>query len=190
MAVSTFVSLIRGPFKKTSKVIYKPTTVDDSSQRRAAGPENNFAAAFGGDGPLDGDKILNARSRFDGAATAHNYAKARAAVQELEAKESRQDDREDRKKANERRKAGKASSGDGSIVTTGWTCRTCQRKTTFKPASCVAARHDVRQQRGLRNDGKAPGTRKERLDRHDRDSSDGGLKLGSGIEWSWNLGGF
>lgn len=170
---------------KTSKVIYKPKTRENMSQRRAVGPQNNFAAAFGGGEPLDSDKILNAKSRFDGAVMAHNYAKARAAVQELEASESKQDEREVRKKANEKRK-----SGDGSIVTTGWTCRTCQKKTTFKPASCIAARHDVRQQRELKNDKRAPGTRKERLDRHDRDSADGGLKLGSGIEWSWNRGGF
>ena len=147
-------------------------------------------AAFGGGEPLDSDRILNAKSRFDGAVTAHNYAKARAAVQELEARECKQDEREVRKLASEKRKAGKSSSGDGSIVTTGWICRTCRKKTSFKPASCIAARHDVRQQRQLKNDKRAPGTRKERLDRHDKDSADGGLKLGSGIEWSWNRGGF
>lgn len=145
---------------------------------------NDFASAFGSaatggssDQPLDREAIFRARSRFASEAGAQEYARARAAVQELEARE---DSKEGNKNSN--KKDGK-SKPTPAIATSGWACRTCGRTTPYKPASCVRARHDVRQRREIRGTAKGSGTRKERLDRHGRDAEEGGLTLGSGLEW-------
>jgi hypothetical protein len=54
----------------------------------------------------------------------------------------------------------------------------------------------VQQHRGLKEErrrsanGSSLGLQKDRLDRHGRDDKEGGLTLGSGLEWSGWRGGF
>mmetsp|Transcript_24826 Transcript_24826/g.51953 ORF Transcript_24826/g.51953 Transcript_24826/m.51953 type:complete len:832 (-) Transcript_24826:141-2636(-) len=155
----------------------------------------DFASAFGSTAggdcsssqPFDREAIFNAKSKFASEANAQEYARARAVVQELEAKESKKEGNGgSSKKKNDESKAANAP----AIVTSGWTCRTCRKTTPFKPVSCIRSRHDVRQRRELKGGVGSLGSRKERLDRHGRDSMEGGLTLGSGVEWSgWQRGG-
>ena len=134
----------------------------------------DFASAFGdGHDALDREEVFRAQSRFAADADANEYARARGAVQELEAREAA---------------AARAAPGRGggtgaapAIVTAGWACRTCGRTTPARPAACVRARHDVRQQRKLRGEAAARGTREER---RERKAAEAGLTLGAGLEWS------
>ncbi len=162
---------------KGGKVL--PTNTTKPGQFRSQKP-NSFAAAFGNGSAgqsFDRDAILNAKSRFASAVDAQEYARARAVVQELECREATKDGNSNNPKKKKEKKT-------VAISTTGWACRTCQKATPFKPMSCIRARHDVRQKRELKEGAKSLGSRKDRLDRHGRDQDQGGLTLGSGIEWS------
>jgi len=139
---------------------------------------SNFASAFG-QASIDREAIFNAKSKFASDADAQEYARARSVVQELECREESKN--ASGKKKNETSKQ--------SITTTGWACRTCQKSTPYKPVSCIRARHDVRQKRELKAGAKSLGSRGERLGRHDKDPEQGGLTLGSGLEWSGWRGG-
>jgi hypothetical protein len=130
---------------------------------------------------LDRDAILNAKSRFASAATAEEYARARSVVQQLEAQES---EIEKRKERAEKNKTGSTASKAASIVTTGWVCKTCKAKSPIEPRRCVHAGHDVRQQRELKDRKSEIGSRNYRMERHGKEDTDGGLTLGSGLEWS------
>ena len=108
-------------------------------------------------------------------------------VQALEAREARSTEGKE-KGANDKKKDGVPVVAT-AIVTSGWSCRSCKKTTPFKPASCIRAGHDVRQRRELKEDRRSAnssslGLRKDRLDRHGRDDEEGGLTLGSGLEWS------
>ncbi len=152
---------------------------------------NDFASAFSSSNTGTGEQvlndtetILNAKSRFASAVSAIEYARARSVVQALETKESAKEGMNSRKKDAK-------SPLISSIVTTGWACRNCKKTTPFKPLSCIHARHDVRQCRELNGDSsKSLGSHKNRLDMHGKDEVNGGLTLGSGLEWSGWRGGF
>ena len=129
---------------------------------------------------LDRDAILNAKSRFASSATAEEYARARSVVQQLEIQECETNKRKERKEKN---------SAKASIVTTGWVCKTCKSKTAFEPTRCVRSHHDVKQIRELKEKKVSMGTCKDRMERHGKEDTDGGLTLGSGLEWSGWRGG-
>ena len=56
----------------------------------------------------------------------------------------------------------------------------------FPTVSCIHARHDVRQNREISS---LSSSKKDRLDRYGKDEEEGGLTLGSGLEWSGWRGG-
>ncbi|KAL7517413.1 hypothetical protein ACHAWX_002340 [Stephanocyclus meneghinianus] len=148
--------------------------------------DNPFVSFFGHKDPfstqsLDRDAILNAKSRFASAATAEEYARARSVVQQLEAQEREIDKRKERAEKN---KTGPSTFKSASIVTTGWVCKTCKRKSSTEPRRCVHAGHDVRQRRELKERKAEIGSRNYRMERHAKEDTDGGLTLGSGLEWS------
>ena len=55
----------------------------------------------------------------------------------------------------------------------------------FPTVSCIHARHDVKQKREI----SSLSSKDDRLDRHRKDEEEGGLTLGSGLEWSGWRGG-
>jgi hypothetical protein len=180
----------------SSRRIVQPTSVQYGHQSL----RNNFATSFGdfssdgfGTNTLDRDYLMSAKSCFVSAANAQEYARARGAVQELEMKEFEIDKRKKRiEGSGVNKNSGKLSETTikaAGIVTAGWICRTCKKKTTFKPVGCFRVRHDVQQQRELKNRNTSLGSTKERLQRHGQDSAVGGLTLGSGLEWSGWRGG-
>jgi minichromosome maintenance protein 10 len=160
-----------------------------SSVKSGQSTRNTFASSFGDFG--NDNDILNAKSRFASAANAQEYARARGAIQELEVKEFEMDQRKQK-----RTSGGGATKNGGKekeastkgIVTAGWICKTCKKKTPMKPVVCIRSRHDVHQQRELSNRKSTIGSTKERLQRHGKEAEEGGLTLGSGLEWSWRGG--
>ena len=167
--------------KDGTKVIHAKSSSRSAQTSMTKNSGNDFASAFNDN--FDRDAIMNAKSCFAADIDAQEYARARAVVQQLEAKETTKEGynkkSSGRKDANEKKEK-KAP----SIVTSGWVCRTCKKKTPFKPVSCIRTKHDVRQQREIKAGVKSLGTRKERNDRHGKDAEEGGLTLGSGLEWS------
>jgi hypothetical protein len=81
-----------------------------------------------------------------------------------------------------------STDNDSKITTTGYICKTCNSKTAMEPKGCIRVRHDVRQVRELKDKKTEVGTRKERMERHGKEELEGGLTLGSGVEWSWRGG--
>lgn len=167
-----------------------PTTALGNINSRQNRRENDFASAFSGSITSTGEQhsddpetVLNAKSRFASAADAEEYARARSVVQALEAKEGAKEG------TNSRKKDAKPPLV-GSIVTTRWACRSCNKTTPFKPVSCIHARHDVRQCREIKGGSATLGSQKNRLDMHGKEETHGGLTLGSGLEWSGWRGGF
>ena len=161
-----------------------PTHSSRSESFRQINKVDDFASAFGDTSSSSGqsfdrEAIFNAKSKFASAANAQEYARARSVLQDLEARE----EGGTKRGKNSDRNSGK-SKPTASIATTGWACRTCKKTTPFKPVSCIRSRHDVRQKRELKEGAKSLGTRKERLERHGKDSEEGGLILGAGVEWS------
>ena len=136
--------------------------------------------------------IANARSRFASAVDAQEYTRARAIVQALELRE----ESATRSSNNGMKKKTKKESSQAkdlprvAIVTAGWTCRTCQKVTPYKPSACVRINHDVQQRRELKDE---RGTKKSATtglsSRKDQLINEG-LILGSGLEWSGWRGGF
>lgn len=166
----------------------QPSSLTGQSSR------NNFASTFGDfDNDSNRDSLLCAQSRFASAANAQEYARARGRVQELEMKEFEMDKRKQRtgtaKNGGKPSDAASEATNNAGIVTAGWICRSCKKKTPFKPVGCIRARHDVQQQRELKNRISSVGSTKERLERHGKDSDEGGMTLGSGVEWSGYRGG-
>ena len=84
------------------------------------------------------------------------YARARDAVQALEAQEesSTTGDKQKNNNANKKKKDGLPVVAKNGIVTSGWSCRSFKKTTPFKPASCICAGHDVRQHRKLKEEGR------------------------------------
>jgi hypothetical protein len=131
--------------------------------------------------------IANARSRFASAVDAQEYTRARAIVQALELREesSNNGTRKTKKDPSQAKDAPRVA-----IVTAGWSCRTCQKVTSYKPSACLRVNHDVQQRRELKDE---RGTKKSATtglsSRKDQLINEG-LILGSGLEWSGWRGGF
>ncbi|KAL7464604.1 hypothetical protein ACHAXS_004941 [Conticribra weissflogii] len=164
---------------------------DEQQTAKSNKGRDDFASLFTlNDKPFERDDILHSKSRFASASNAEEYARARSVILQLEAKEDGSDKRKERM---EKKQCGGAngkkpeSNISACIITTGWVCRTCKKQTKVKPISCVRMRHDVRQKRELK--GRVESSR-ERMEQHRKNSDEGGLTLGSGLEWSGWRGGF
>ena len=158
---------------KSNLYIKKPPNKSKPQNKSAIQSDDPFATIFGNNtstSTLDREAILSAKSRFDSAANAQEYARARSIVQQLEVREATKDT--------------KKKDVPKAIVTTLWVCSTCRSKTPREPHGCIRKGHDVRQRRQLKEKKVEVGTRKERMERHGKEDAEGGLTLGSGLEWS------
>ena len=129
--------------------------------------------------------IANARSRFASAVDAQEYTRARAVIQALELQEESSNGTKRTKKDSSQAK----DAPRVAIVTAGWTCRTCQKVTQYKPTSCLRVNHDVRQRRELKDERVTKKSVTGLSSRKDQLMNEG-LTLGSGLEWSGWRGGF
>ena len=123
--------------------------------------------------------IANARSRFASAVDAQEYTRARAVIQALELREESSNGTKKTKKDSSQAK----DAPRVAIVTAGWTCRTCQKVTQYKPTSCLRVNHDVRQRRELKDERVTKKSVTGLSSRKDQLMNEG-LTLGSGLEWS------
>ena len=127
---------------------------------------DDFLAAMGG--KVDTEKVRNARSKFADEVDADEYANSRRKIVELEKLEASQEARN--KKKNKK---------SGSLLKT-YVCNNCKRKFNLKPMGCIRSHHSVKCEYNLKD----PTTKDQRRNElHKKSVQDGGLHLGSGIEW-------
>jgi rubrerythrin len=120
---------------------------------------------------IDTDKVLHAKSRFAHEADAEEYAKSRQAVLALEKLEAQQEVTQKKKgDVDEHKKFVKE-----------WTCEACGSRSSKKPSHCVRAGHTVKLRRSIQ---KEVTKEESRTKLNDKSVEDGGLSLGSGLEWS------
>jgi len=131
---------------------------------------NSFLAVMGGE--IDEEKIRKARSQFADEVDADEYARHRRKVVELEKLEASQESRNKKKNL---------GNGNNNRMTRTWFCQNCRQNSTLKPKSCFAARHRVNTNYDLK-DVTTKDERRKKL--HGKSIEDGGLILGSGIDWN------
>jgi minichromosome maintenance protein 10 len=127
---------------------------------------------------LDDIDIQNASaatSQFADEVSAEEYARSRRVVTELEEQEG--------KKQSKVAKSKTLGDKDKTAIRKEWYCQQCRKSSPFKPAGCVRRGHSVATKREIVQ---AKSTSERRLDLASKDANDGGLTLGSGIEWSAN----
>jgi hypothetical protein len=136
---------------------------------------------FGSLDQADIERIASKKSRFSKEADAEDYARSRRVVSELEKEES--------KKEYQASKTNKLpGNGETGSIKTEWFCPTCRQTFYKKPVVCYTSKHPVKMDRKIQV-AKSIGDKRTALS--DKSAEDGGLKLGSGLEWSrWNMNRF
>jgi hypothetical protein len=133
-----------------------------------------------GSGPMndaDKERITNKKSRFSNEADAEEYAKSRRIVSELENEESKKEFKAS--KSNKLQGKGNGTGTAGSIKTE-YFCQTCKQR--LQLLGCYNAGH-LKVDRTIHA---AKSIGEKRLTLSAKHADDGGLKLGSGLEWSRN----
>lgn len=125
------------------------------------------------------ERIVSQKSRFANEAGAEEYARSRRIVTELEQEESKKEF-----KASNTKKAQQGNASGASSIKTEFFCQTCRQSFSRKPVGCYKARHQVKTERKIEE---TKTIVEKRTALSDKRAEDGGLKLGTGIEWSrWN----
>lgn len=126
--------------------------------------------------PLDDaerERLRNVKSAFATEADAEKIAASRHKIVELEKEEERKTKSKNKKESVETSKQ----------IRKVWQCINCQHVFTYHPQRCFNLGHDVSVARELRQ----TATKEQKLTAlSNKKADEGGLKLGSGIEWSWN----
>ena len=117
--------------------------------------------------------VLSAKSKFSSEAESAMYAQSRKAIIELEKQEGALEKREAKKKSNQEH--------DQTLIKTAYICATCRKTTKFKPQTCIRQRHQVKIRRELK---KKEDLAESREKKNKNAAKDGGLVLGTGLEWS------
>jgi hypothetical protein len=138
-----------------------------NSQGTNSREQDPFLAAMG---EIDEEKVRNAKSVFSHEIEAEEYANRRQKVLELEKLEKAKETREKKK-----------SKDDSKKLIKRWWCKNCGQFYSSKPANCFLAGHGVTQKLDIKNE---KSKEEKRTQLHNKSSEDGGLKLGSGLEWS------
>lgn len=143
--------------------------------------EEDKASAIPGEGwckalnSEERERLRNVKSAFATEADAEEFAHKRRAVVDLEKEEERKTKRTQGQKAgpNEKKRINKV-----------WRCLTCQHLFQYYPQRCYGSAHDVATVRELNG---VATTEQKRTELSNKAAEEGGLKLGSGIEWTrWN----
>lgn len=121
-------------------------------------------------------KVLQTKSKYETEANAQLVAKKRAYLNELEKKEITNDKRKTKKGDVKNSR----SVLDSNIVSI-WTCINCKRTTRVKPGICIRQSHNVKRKREIK---KKETTVEKRIGLKAKSTTDGGLVVGAGLEWS------
>ncbi len=124
-------------------------------------------------------KILQSKSKYEEEAHAELFAKNRLTLTELEKKEYTHDNK--LSKQNSKGTTNQDSTNNPKIKSK-WICKTCHnRQTCSRPTVCIRQGHTVKRKREIEE---KVSVVDRRLNLRTKDVNDGGLILGSGLEWS------
>lgn len=142
-------------------------------------PKDSRQSIFGGEASIDLDAVKTATSKFANEAAAEEYSRHRNRLVELEELEEAKE-----ASAAKRNPHGQQSSnktGGGSLIQKEWYCASCNRTYKAFPQHCRRADHPIKAKRMI-HESKTTGEKRQALS--ETRSEDGGLKIGSGLEWS------
>jgi hypothetical protein len=148
---------VKNPYQKATTTTTTTKTLEES--------------LFGPMLQVDTNKVLQAKSRFAHEADAEEYAKSRQAVLALEELETKQEFTQKKKGGVDKQKK----------CVKEWTCEACGSRSFTKPNHCVRAGHTVKLRRSIQ---KEVTKEESRTKLNAKSVEDGGLSLGSGLEWS------
>jgi hypothetical protein len=118
---------------------------------------------------LNQEAVIHAKSRFASEADAEAYAESRHRLTELEQEEARKS------------KSNQKNEQPQKVVDREWICRTCHKKSNKEPKICIRSKHEVVVKRILNKAEETLADKRTKLT--SKSAQDGGLVLGSGIEW-------
>jgi hypothetical protein len=136
-------------------------------QKDGHAPSSSLDELFG---PIDDtfrNQILSAESRFANEAYAEEYARSRRVVSELEEEEAKL--------------AKKGADKQAWPIVKEWYCAECNKSFQYEPAVCIRQEHRVKMDRKIRD---VQSIEEQRVAMTEKKVEDGGLVLGSGLEWS------
>jgi hypothetical protein len=160
---------------RSSTSMSKPRTLESHSTASSSDLDRILGVT-----PLSTEQralILDAKSKFSDEAKAESFAKSRQAITELEKKETSHEKRQSRK-TNPQTGAKAAGS---AIIILEYKCLTCNKVSKQRPSHCISMRHNVKYVRDIKKYERAS---EKRLNLKSRSPEDGGMVLGSGLEWS------
>jgi hypothetical protein len=165
-------NLKRHTNKNMTSITGKGSAGTRSSNEPSNTSTSSFLEAMGWDqvDEAELEKARDAKSLFFDEINAEQYAKSRERISELERLEEQ---KIKNKKTNDETYKPQLSKS--------WRCVTCGQSFKFRPKACIISNHDVTMRRDIIQ-GKTK--TEQRLRVHNKDAGDGGLKLGSGLEWS------
>ena len=148
----------------------KPST----SGRIGGSTQGRMDDIFAGLEDLDRADAIAAKSSYQSEADAEQYARSRQAVNDLEGKETQKNARDERKKK-------QMKGRDEKVIQVQWICTSCGKESASQLVICQKMGHKVKKKRTI----KETTTKEESRDRlNKKRAEDGGLQLGSGLEWS------
>ena len=144
----------------------KPST----SGRIGGSTQGRMDDIFAGLEDLDRADAIAAKSSYQSEADAEQYARSRQAVNDLEGKETRDE-----------RKKKQMKGRDEKVIQVQWICTSCGKESASQLVICQKMGHKVKKKRAINK----RSTKEESRDRlNKKRAEDGGLQLGSGLEWS------
>ena len=119
------------------------------------------------------ENIINAKSMFTSEVEAEEYARSRRIVCELEEQEF--------KATNKVNAKNQKSNVNTPAILKEWYCHVCKKRFSQEPIQCLRLQHRIRVERDLRAQKSKV---EERLAMTEAKTEDGGLVLGTGLDWS------
>jgi hypothetical protein len=141
--------------------------------------QTNPHSIFGDAESIDLDAVKTATSKFANEAAAEEYARHRNRLVELEELEEAKETSAAKRNPHQKQPSNK--SGGGNIIQKEWYCASCNRTYKAFPQHCRRADHPIKSKRTI-HETKTTGEKRQALS--ETRSEDGGLKIGSGLEWS------
>lgn len=174
---SNSLCAVNNPYRKGSAITTSAAACSTTSKIGGGSTQDRMNDIFAGLEDLDRADAIAAKSKYENEADAEQYARSRRLVNDLEKKESKTNARDERR----RKQGGGSGDSDDKGIQTEWICSTCGRTVGSKPIACITRGHKVKKKRSI----KTRPTREESRDViNKKRAEDGGLQLGSGLEWS------
>lgn len=131
---------------------------------------------------MDYDAILSKTSRFANEVNAEEYVRRRRIVVELEMEEEKKTIENIAPNSKQSSTKNQIATKVDSIIKKEYYCKTCSKMSKQEPTICIGLQHDIVTKRIINETKKGIGEQRQALT--EANVENGGLILGSGLEWS------